>query len=73
MKFNIGDQIIVESGRVSYKGIIFDYKENNYYLIKWTDYVNPQQHHIAAIDNHYVIDKEYVWNKQLKELLSEVD
>ncbi len=74
MKFKIGDRTVASDN--SFKDEIIDIKIGQYIvkilesklhnLINDTVYVP-----IVPYDNFYNIDKEYIWNEQLREILTE--
>ncbi len=71
-KFKPGD--IVLNGDISnywYRNVIITHKKDTIYKVNCIDSNNIEciRNNIDVNGENFVLDKEYIWNKQLKELL----
>ena len=76
MKFNIGDIIIADmeynNNRQFHRYQIVNIVENLYHLQRYGFDKQIYQHcNYVDIDPYYTLDKEYIWNKEINEIIYE--
>lgn len=75
-KYKIGDRLCLKRDN-SHKNLIIDIRNDRYYVEYWNiNYVNRvfQSNHSFSIyddKDEFILDKEYIWNKQMKEIINE--